>query len=1023
MNRVWMTWLLFMQLCSVAMAQQIVETVFDIDAGLPFQEVTGVVPGIDGRLWIEYSNQSYLSRFDGISWTHIKFSDVGMPDGLSIVRELKDGLVLQKFSALNNSTEVVHYDLKKKWTRTKFDGVLVWDFFQLFDQCVFFDKNHRILFLTKEGFVSSDIFIPKDVLAEDEEPRSAQFADSTTIVFYLSRKQEVKNVEKVVVYDFKQQRFLYHDTFDPTSEISTLVAPGFVLKRSKTNTRLFEIKQNRQDQTFQFNKNSFDVINIFHFGSRPAIKAGFSVKNEQFKNDIYAYDKLRNVFVKTFTGLSEGLRPSGLHLDEATNLWYATHSGLVRRKSNILFFPESENNMVNALHTLAEDEEGKIWFGGYNQGGWSFWDGKSIKRPTDKRLLNNRVLPGSFHHLQKLFFFEEAFDFNVLSYIQKNRLKKMRFRSKVNPGYFFTVLKSGRMAGGLAGKGLLLFDPDDPDDYLMVGREKGLMLENVLTISEDREGRLWMGRLSQGLACFDPVKDTVVTWLVNSENPRSLGVMSSKIDFSGDLWIGSNSGLYFLPQPDIYDVKRFSVFDHLQQVHLTGNDQSRISSLAENKKYWMAGSEKGLHLVDKSAPIDREGRRRVYTLWYGEDIPGKGSEQNALLVDSKGFLWLGANEGALRIDVDRLRFDNTPPSLSLESVFFGNTKIESGADIVTGPKGQRSLEIVWAAAGNAHLQNNVFATILVLNSKLDTVFFADQTRDKNIKIAYLAPDNYQLLIKGYKNNQLGFVLEKSILVPKLLSERTSFWVILVLTITAIPLILMLMYSRSRRIEAEFELALEKAKRDQDAYRLKSLSNFFNPHFINNALHWLQSKYRKDAETATMIDSMAGNVDILYQNIQHGLAYHSLSKEIKLVNNYLSIQQLRFGNTLQIKFINDMKDGKLNMLIPSMLLQIHVENAVEKGIRNRVGANTLIMHFIEDVNGVTVVIEDDGKGRSIEENIIKNRKGSTEVMRDLVSILNAYNQSKIEVRYEDLFIEKKYGTRVTIYLPNNYNYEI
>lgn len=171
---------------------------------------------------------------------------------------------------------------------------------------------------------------------------------------------------------------------------------------------------------------------------------------------------------------------------------------------------------------IAEDNQGKIWFGGYNQSGWSYWNGISIKRPNDKGLLFNRVLPGSTYSNGRIWFFEESFEPFAQKYIQNDRLGKMVFPEMVSPGYYFTTLKSGKIGAGLAGKGLLIFDPAKPSDFTIKKKDNGLLLQNVLTISEDYHNRLWMGRMSQGVACYDPVTDTIVTWLVSTENPKSL---------------------------------------------------------------------------------------------------------------------------------------------------------------------------------------------------------------------------------------------------------------------------------------------------------------------------------------------------------------------------------------------------------------------------------------------------------------------------------------------------------------------
>ncbi|MBK8516027.1 MAG: hypothetical protein IPL55_06975 [Saprospiraceae bacterium] len=83
--------LIFLLMLPVGLsAQHALETVYDVTSGLPFQETTNAYKDTKGQLWVEYSNQEYISRFDGISWTHYKFVDFGMPPGLAIERETKE---------------------------------------------------------------------------------------------------------------------------------------------------------------------------------------------------------------------------------------------------------------------------------------------------------------------------------------------------------------------------------------------------------------------------------------------------------------------------------------------------------------------------------------------------------------------------------------------------------------------------------------------------------------------------------------------------------------------------------------------------------------------------------------------------------------------------------------------------------------------------------------------------------------------------------------------------------------------
>ncbi len=1000
-------------------AQLVLERVYDVGTGLPFQETTNVNKDKKGYLWVEYSNQEYISRFDGITWTHIRYSDYGMPVGLAFDRETKDGLWFTKINTISGLTDVVLMDQRGGWHLFSIKGKVVLDYFQITNNIYYFDQDYRIHQFVDTTFVSTDIFIPRHLIGEDYL-YSMVHIDDHTFLINLTKSENTSYIYKIIYFDFVKKAVVYVDSTETKVRKYDLFTPFKYFKDFDFRFG-YDVKAKELKFVIKGQVSTLPPLNFFYYRNENNISAAFSIQNNQNKKDVYLFDSHNNTLNKIYSDLHEGFRSSPIVKDPDQNLWYPTLNGLFRRNPHILSFSESSADMVNGLHTIAEDDQGKIWFGGYNQAGWSYWDGNTIKRPKDKGLLFNRVLPGSAYIDGRIWFFEESFEPFAQKYIQNDRLGKIVFPDMVTLGFYFTTLKSGKIGAGLAGKGLLIFDPEKPSDFIIKNKDNGLLLENVLTISEDKSNRLWLGRMSQGVACYDPITDTIVTWLINTENPKSLGMMASKTDTRGDLWMGTSKGLYILRDPHQFDILNLSLFDHIEYVPLAGDKEDRVNCITESSKYLIACSEKGIHLLDKSVPLDKEGRNRMYVLWYGEDIPGKGSEQNAIIIDSKGYLWVGTNEGALRLDIHQMSFDTTPTLLSLASIKIGGTEIDHSAHQITGPKGQRSLDITWAAAGNYHFQNNVFATILILTGKNDTVFYKSQTKDKNLNLPHLSPDTYRLIIKGYKNNQLSAVLEKEIVIPKLLSERASFWAVTAILLTLIPFLFILNISRARRKQAEHNLTLEKAKRNQDSYRIKSLSNFFNPHFINNTLHWLQSKYRKDAETATMIDSLASNVELLYQNMQQGTAFHSLKKELELVDNYLAIQQVRFDHML---IINRNVDTNLiinNIPVPSMLLQIHVENAVEKGIRNRAGAGLLSILVTDDSENINITIEDDGRGRT---NISPNddgRKGSTQVMNDLIAILNSYNKSKITVLYDDHIIDKKYGTRVKITLPKNFNY--
>ncbi|RMD71365.1 MAG: hypothetical protein D6818_07915, partial [Bacteroidetes bacterium] len=389
-------------------------------------------------------------------------------------------------------------------------------------------------------------------------------------------------------------------------------------------------------------------------------------------------------------------------------------------------------------------------------------------------------------------------------------------------------------------------------------------------------------------------------------------------------------------------------------------------------------------------------------------------EQNAVWYDPQGYLWVGTQEGATRLDLNRLTFDTLPATVRLQEVRAGDEPFAfAGSDWGALPPKKRALAFSLFAAGNQFLTDNLKFDVLVIHQRSDTIFRERQTSEKEFYIPYLPPGAYQLQVTAYKHNVVAGRNAWNFEVPWLLTERPEFYGLLVgLLVLAVAMVVI------QRKRAQLQLAT--ALRERDILRTLALSNFFNPHFINNALHWIQSRYRKDPETATIIGRLSDNVHILYENTQRQRPWHSLERELEVVRNYLRIQQIRFGPSLQATYdIALDEEARKAIRVPAMLLQIHVENAVEKGIRNRQGAGRVHLAIRCDEAGCHIAIEDDGRGRTDTQN---PRKGSTFVMNELIGLFNRYNAHPITVTYTD-FIHGDHGTRVEIFIPKNFSYEL
>jgi two-component system, LytTR family, sensor kinase len=156
------------------------------------------------------------------------------------------------------------------------------------------------------------------------------------------------------------------------------------------------------------------------------------------------------------------------------------------------------------------------------------------------------------------------------------------------------------------------------------------------------------------------------------------------------------------------------------------------------------------------------------------------------------------------------------------------------------------------------------------------------------------------------------------------------------------------YRRSRERE-QLEARLAET-------RLQLLGMQLQPHFLFNTLNTIAEMVHEDPDKAdTMI---AGLSDLLRRTLDVGAVQEiTLDEEIDLVSRYLEIQKARFGDRLRVELAIDAAAREL--LVPALLLQPLVENAIRHGLAARVDAGRIAIAAHATPTALTLVVTDDG----------------------------------------------------------------
>ena len=213
----------------------------------------------------------------------------------------------------------------------------------------------------------------------------------------------------------------------------------------------------------------------------------------------------------------------------------------------------------------------------------------------------------------------------------------------------------------------------------------------------------------------------------------------------------------------------------------------------------------------------------------------------------------------------------------------------------------------------------------------------------------------------------------------------------------------------------------KERQRQTAMEQKVLRSQMNPHFIFNSLSALQCIIMENNKEDA-IDFVADFSGLMRLVLQYAKEeYITLKKEKEILDKYMSLQNKRFENQINYSIEFDEKIKLDEVLVPPMLTQPFIENAIEHGQLTKSGSYINVsLRKNEDV--LEFSIEDNGIGikNSIKAGKGKNKKHKSVAVgltRERLSLLNGKeNSNSVSLKIEDLSMYGKQGTRVVFKVP-------
>ena len=586
--------------------------------------------------------------------------------------------------------------------------------------------------------------------------------------------------------------------------------------------------------------------------------------------------------------------------------------------------------------------------------------------------------------------------------IRKIILHNNNIYSISEQGLFFNYSHEIRQENDieLSGKTALLFN----DTLLIVGGVGGMVHINTKTQKPTGNFRykkvMKMVKTTNGLVYFIS-NQGLYTYNVNTHTFQSLNhihpLLSGRLT---DLTITPNGYIWLATSADgIIVLKNNKVIKIITTKDGLIDFNTKCILAVNNNQVWL-GTTSGISKINYAI----QSNNISYTVQNITQKDGLASnEVNEIILDNDT-VYLATSNGINKMPVSySAKKSNMPVYLTQVKINERDTGVYNNYNL---NKNQRSVFLQFAAIDlKGHFKQFTYS----LNQSKNWIPLKENTLSLQLNHGEQELQVKAIDVNGFESNKI-LKLQFNIALPYW--KEPLFWVVIFLIIQGTALVLIFkFYKRKKEAKIKSELAnIQTASLEQQAF-----TSLMNPHFMFNALNSIQGFInQQDRQNANRyLTDFASLIRKNFEGAQE--SFIALEQELESIKIYLRLEQMRFTNqftyTINIEESVDVDDW----MIPSMMLQPLIENALLHGLMHSKISGELIINFKEQHQNLLIEIIDNGIGfeNSLQQKAthVHKSKGMSLITKR-IKALNYFVEQPIEVSFAEVVKDQKNPGNIT-----------